>query len=103
MMSKIFSPLDLIDPEKMFWDIVKVIAVCAIFSGMILILAATWALFHPPQTKPSFLLYQYNYQPDKKFKKLQRKHGLLQVIIYEPGQTPYYKCGKGGKAKCRLI
>jgi hypothetical protein len=35
-------------------------------------------------------------------KRLKKKHGD-QVPIYEPGKTPYYRCGHDGKEKCKYL
>jgi len=39
----------------------------------------------------------------KEWQRLIKKHGRQSVIVYEPGQAPYYKCGKNGKEKCKFI
>lgn len=36
-------------------------------------------------------------------KRLLRKHGENQTVIYEQGKTPYYYCGKNRDKKCLLI
>jgi hypothetical protein len=35
--------------------------------------------------------------------RLSNKHGRYQLVVYEPGQTAYYKCGQNGKEKCKFL
>ena len=79
--------------------IAAVCAICALF----IVVSAILAIWNQPAKSSSRIEYGADPEWIAEQDRLARKHGPEHVIIYEPGETPYYYCGKNKDQKCLFL
>jgi len=91
-------------------DIVKkCIVALVVGAAVIILLVADWGMYKSTPVQALAVadlqhLIQKEADPvwQAEERRLRKKH-RDRVIIYEPGQVPYYYCGPGKKNKCKFM
>lgn len=79
--------------------IAAICAICALF----IVVYALLAIWNQPTISSSRIEYEADPEWIAEQNRLARKHGPEHVIIYEPGETPYYYCGENKERKCSFL
>jgi D-alanyl-D-alanine dipeptidase len=78
-------------------------AVCAMIAVLMVLMAALTIWNQPIPVNNDNVVYEADPDWAAEQKRLARKHGPGHVIIYEPGETPYYYCGEHKDRKCSFM
>jgi D-alanyl-D-alanine dipeptidase len=78
-------------------------AVCAMIAVLMVLMAALTIWNQPIPVNNDNVVYEADPDWAAEQQRLARKHGPGHVIIYEPGETPYYYCGENKDRKCSFM
>jgi hypothetical protein len=79
--------------------IVAICAICALF----IVVSALVSIWNQPPKRANRIIEEADPEWIAEQNRLARKHGPEHVIIYEPGETPYYYCGEKKDRKCSFL